>query len=79
MMDLKPEELVKALRQCNEHETSGCQGCAVRIYLVCENILRREAAEQIERDQKEIAELREENERLTQRLYEPRPATMSTL
>ena len=58
-MNLKPEELVKALRRCNMHETNGCQGCAVRIYLACENIMRREAADQIERDQKEIAELRE--------------------
>lgn len=57
-MNLKPEELVKALRRCNMHETNGCQGCAVRVYLACENILRREAADQIERDQKEIAALK---------------------
>lgn len=32
------------------------------------------------RDQKEIAELREENERLTRRLFEPHPVpTTSTL
>lgn len=78
-MNLKPEELVEALRRCNMHETNGCQGCAVRIYLACENIMRREAADRIEREQKEIVELREEIERLTRRLYEPRPATMSTL
>lgn len=58
-MNLKPEELVEALRRCNMHETNGCQGCAVRIYLACENIMRREAADRIERDQKEIVELRE--------------------
>lgn len=63
-MNLKPEELVKALRRCNMHETNGCQGCAVRIYLACENIMRREAADQIERDQKEIEALREELENL---------------
>lgn len=61
-MNLNPEELVKALRRCNMHETNGCQGCAVRIYLACENIMRREAADQIERDQKEIAELREKQQ-----------------
>ena len=57
-MNLKPEELVKSLGQCNKHETEGCQGCAVGIFLACENILRREAASQIVRDLKEIAELK---------------------
>lgn len=39
-----------------------------------------DAQRQIERDQKVIAELREENERLTRRLFEPRPVhTTSTL
>ena len=39
-----------------------------------------DAADQIERDQKEIAELREENERLTRRLFEPHTVpTTSTL
>lgn len=73
-MNLKPEELVKALRFCGKHECITCpcdiDECSQMVY---------SAADQIERDQKEIAELREENERLTRRLYEPRPATMSTL
>ena len=39
-----------------------------------------DAADQIERDQKEIEALREENERLTRRLFEPHPVpTTSTL
>lgn len=72
-MNLKPEELVKALRRCNMHETNGCQGCAVRIYLACENIMRREAADQIERDQKEIEALREKQQWIpvAERLPEP--------
>ena len=46
----------------------------------CTDLLLRHAADQIERDQKEIAELREENERLTRRLFEPHPVpTTSTL
>lgn len=73
-MNLKQEELVKALRFCGKHECITCpcdiDECSQMVY---------SAANQIERDQKEIAELREENERLTRRLYEPRPATMSTL
>lgn len=73
-MNLKLEELVKALRFCGKHECITCpcdiDECSQMVYA---------AANQIERDQKEIAELREENERLTRRLYEPRPATTSTL
>ena len=73
-MNLKQEELVKALRFCGKHECITCpcdiDECSQMVY---------SAANQIARDQKEIAELREENERLTRRLYEPRPATMSTL
>lgn len=58
-MNLKPEEMVKALRCCIEHEARGCQDCALRIYTACERIVKRDAAAQIERDQKEIAKLRE--------------------
>ena len=74
-MNLKPEELVKALRFCGKHECITCpcdiDECSQMVY---------SAADQIERDQKEIAELREENERLTRRLFDPRPVpTTSTL
>lgn len=75
MMNLNPEELVKALRFCGKHECITCPcdigECIQMVYA---------AADQIERDQKEIAELREENERLTRRLFEPHPVpTTSTL
>ena len=74
-MNLKPEELVKALRFCGKHECVTCPcdlGECIRMVYA--------AADQIERDQKEIAELREENERLTRRLFEPHPVpTTSTL
>ena len=74
-MNLKSEELVKALRFCGKHECITCpcdiDECTRMVYA---------AADQIERDQKEIAELREENERLTRRLFEPHPVpTTSTL
>lgn len=73
-MNLKPEEMVKALRRCANGES---EDCPFAVYGVCG--CPEMSANQIECDQKEIAELREENERLTRRLYEPRPATMSTL
>ena len=74
-MNLKPEELVKALRFCGKHECVTCpcdlDECIRMVYA---------AADQIERDQKEIDALREENERLTRRLFEPHPVpTTSTL
>lgn len=74
-MNLKLEELVKALRFCGKHECITCPcdigECIQMVYA---------AADQIERDQKEIAELREENKRLTRRLFEPHPVpTTSTL
>ena len=74
-MNLKSEELVKALRFCGKHECITCQcdigECIQMVYA---------AADQIERDQKELAALREENERLTRRLFEPHPVpTTSTL
>ena len=78
-MNLKPEELVKALREdcktCSENPI--CENGTNLAGLYCAN---KDAADQIEHDQKEIAELREENERLTRRLFEPHPVpTTSTL
>lgn len=62
-MNLKPEELVKALRSCSDLPTgnSGCAGCmfASLYEPACTDLLLRHAADQIERDQKELAELRE--------------------
>lgn len=53
-MNLKQEELVKALRFCGKHECITCQcdigECIQMVYA---------AADQIERDQKELAALRE--------------------
>ena len=78
-MNLKPEELIKALREdcktCSENPI--CENGTNLAGLYCAN---KDAADQIERDQKEIAALREENERLTRRLFEPHPVpTTSTL
>lgn len=62
-MNLKPEELVKALRGCSDLPTgnSGCAGCmfASLYEPACTDLLLRHAADQIERDQKEIEALRE--------------------
>lgn len=61
-MNLKPEELVKALRSCSDLPTgnSGCAGCmfASLYEPACTDLLLRHAADQIERNQKEIAELK---------------------
>ena len=81
-MNLKPEELVKALRCTGSSEEMKRWEIRNGDILRCSECISgyiRQSANQIERDQKEIAKLREENERLTRRLYEPRPATMSTL
>ena len=56
-MNLKPEELVKALRCCAEGECSGCPMYADKQR--CQEQTLASCADQIERDQKEIAELRE--------------------
>ncbi len=57
-MNLKPEDLVKALREdcktCSENPI--CENGTNLAGLYCAN---KDAADQIERDQKEIAELRE--------------------
>ena len=62
-MNLKPEELVKALREdcetCSENPI--CENGTNLAGLYCAN---KDAADQIERDQKEIAELRKELENL---------------
>ena len=62
MMNLKPEELVKALRCCEDGDCWCCRlhNDAQR----CQETLLGSAAELIERDQKELAELREELENL---------------
>lgn len=77
MMNLKPEELVKALRCCAEGECSGCPMYADKQR--CQEQTLASAADQIERDQKEIAELREKIEWLERRAYRPHPAITSTL
>ena len=81
MMNLKPEELVKALWHCSNDYP--CKTCPVELQKdesTCIGVLFKHCIDQIERDQKVIAELREENERLTRRLFEPRPVhTTSTL
>lgn len=77
-MNLKPEELVKALRCCEDGDCWCC--CLHNDAQRCQETLLGSAAELIERDRNEIAELREENERLTRRLFEPHPVpTTSTL
>ena len=82
-MKMNPKELVKALR-CTvpSEEMRRCKICNGDIIRCneCINGYIRQSADQIERDQKVIAELREENERLTRRLFEPHPVpTTSTL
>ena len=52
-MNLKPEELVKALRRCANDESEDCPFAG---YGVCG--CPEMSADQIERDQKEIAELK---------------------
>jgi hypothetical protein len=77
-MRANPEEGIKELRKSSESTTTCC--CAVQTTNEWYKLLMREAADQIERDQKKIEELREENERLTRRLFEPHPVpTTSTL
>ena len=59
-MNLKPEELVKALRHCGNDYP--CKTCPVELQKdesTCIGVLFKHCIDQIERDQKEIAELRE--------------------
>ena len=55
-MNLKPEELVKALHCCAEGECSGCPMYADKQR--CQEQTLASSADQIERDQKEMAELK---------------------
>ena len=56
-MKSNPEEAIKELRKSSESTTKCC--CAVQTTNEWYKLLMREAADQIERDQKEIAALRE--------------------
>lgn len=57
-MNLKPEELVKALRYCSNDYP--CKTCPVELQdeSTCIGVLFKHCIDQIERDQKEIAELK---------------------
>ena len=58
-MNLKPEELVKALRHCSNDYP--CKTCPVELQndeSTCIGVLFKHCIDQIERDQKEIAELK---------------------
>ena len=62
-MNLKPEELVKALRYCSNDYP--CKTCPVELQKdesTCIGVLFKHCIDQIERDQKEIAEPRKELE-----------------
>ena len=59
-MNLKPEELVKALRHCSNDYP--CKTCPVELQKdesTCIGVLFKHCIDQIERDQKELAALRE--------------------
>lgn len=58
-MNLKPEELVKALRHCSNDYP--CKTCPLELQKdesTCIGVLFKHCIDQIERDQKEIAELK---------------------
>ena len=58
-MNLKPEELIKALRHCSNDYP--CKTCPVELQKdesTCIGVLFKHCIDQIERDQKEIAELK---------------------
>ena len=61
-MNMTPDKLIKSLRICSDLPTgnSGCAGCmfASLYEPACTDLLLRHAADQIERDQKEIEALR---------------------
>ena len=62
-MNLKPEELIKALRYCSNDYP--CKTCPVELQKdesTCIGVLFKHCIDQIERDQKEIAELREKQQ-----------------
>ena len=80
-MEMNPKKLVEALRYCSNDYP--CKTCPVELQKdesTCIGVLFKHCIDQIERDKKKIEELREENERLTRRLFEPHPVpTTSTL
>ena len=58
-MNLKPEELVKALRYCsNDYPCKTCPVDLQKDESTCIGVLFKHCIDQIERDQKEIAELK---------------------
>ena len=58
-MNLKPEELVKALRHCsNDYPCKTCPVDLQKDESTCIGVLFKHCIDQIERDQKEIAELK---------------------
>lgn len=62
-MNLKPEELVKALRYCSNDYP--CKTCPVELQKdesTCIGVLFKHCIDQIERDQNEIAEMREKQQ-----------------
>lgn len=66
-MNLKPEELVKALRHCSNDYP--CKTCPVELQKdesTCIGVLFKHCIDRIERDQKEIAELRAALEKATE-------------
>jgi hypothetical protein len=73
-MNLKPEELVKALRHCSNDYP--CKTCPVELQKAesnCIGVLFKHCIDQIERDQKEIEALREKQQWIpvAERLPEP--------
>lgn len=59
-MNLKPEELVKALRHCsNDYPCKTCPEELQKDESTCIGVLFKHCIDQIERDQKELAALRE--------------------
>ena len=67
MMNLKPEELVKALRHCsNDYPCKTCPAELQKDESTCISVLFKHCIDQIERDQKEIAELRAALEKATE-------------
>ena len=58
-MNLKPEELVKALRYCsNDYPCKTCPVDLQKDESTCIGVLFKHCIDQIERDQKELAELK---------------------
>lgn len=71
-MNLKPEELIKALRHCSNDYP--CKTCPVELEKdesTCIGVLFKHCIDQIERDQKEISELREKQRWISAAEKEP--------